>query len=602
MYQALYRKWRPIVFEDVLGQSHITATLKNQIETRQFSHAYLFSGSRGTGKTSTAKILSRAVNCENPVNGNPCNECHACTTALRGSAVDIVEIDAASNNRVDDVRMIRDEVAYTPADLKYKVYIIDEAHMLSDSAFNAFLKTLEEPPAHVIFVFATTEPHKFPATILSRCQRFDFKRITPYDTEKRIRQIIAQDGYTVTDDAIGLVARVADGSMRDALSILDQCLSAGLTHIDFSDVARITGTSDPNFIYEFSQHIIDGDLSACFSAIKSAYENGRDMERIMEDLIAHFRGVLVTKTMNQEETATEILMSTKTAYRVYAKQAAQLSSERLLRYLDAFCEAIASQKYLHNPRLCLEMAVTATATRPSLSDEKGISERLQELELRVMRLSARDVSAEVVSPREERTPVVENQQPKSEDYTTPPQEETKETDTYIAEDTSATEVPTQTKPQDSDAAMFKQTFQNDEREMQKDVFSDTEQPKTTEETPATHPTEPQNPPAGGGTVSENWETVIQLGAQKADFGFSRIMGKCRLQEQDDTLDIFMESESFLNIAKMNQYDKIIQDAVYQVTGKEYRVKLRGNDSGDEDDSFRQLMNQLRGFQGNITFN
>ena len=344
MYQALYRKWRPKVFEDVLGQSHITDTLKSQLVSHKLSHAYLFSGSRGTGKTSTAKILSRAVNCEHPVNGNPCNECHACQTALNGSAVDIIEIDAASNNRVDDVRIIRDDVVYTPADLRYKVYIIDEAHMLTKQAFNALLKTLEEPPAHVIFIFATTEPHKFPTTILSRCQRFDFKRITPYDTEKRIRQITSQDGYSITDEAIGLLARIADGSMRDALSVLDQCLSSGVTAIDFEHVARITGTSDPNFIYEFSSHILDGNLTACLTDIKNAYENGRDMERILEDLIAHFRGVLVTKTLDCKEAAMEILMTTKTAFGIYSNQAKRISEERSL------AEA------LHNKKLDLEDA------------------------------------------------------------------------------------------------------------------------------------------------------------------------------------------------------------------------------------------------------
>lgn len=582
MYQALYRKWRPQVFEDVLGQSHITDTLKNQLNTHKLSHAYLFSGSRGTGKTSTAKILSRAVNCENPLNGNPCNECHACKTALNGSAVDIIEIDAASNNRVDDVRIIRDEVVYTPADLRYKVYIIDEAHMLTNQAFNALLKTLEEPPAHVIFIFATTEPHKFPATILSRCQRFDFKRITPYDTEKRIRQITAQDGYTVSDEALGLLARIADGSMRDALSILDQCLSAGITNIDFNHVARITGTSDPNFIYDFSRSIIDSDLQACFTAVKTAYENGRDMERILEDLIAHFRGVLVTKTLDCSESAMEILMCTKTAFSVYSNQAKQLSEERLLRYLDALSEGITSQKYLHNPRLCVEVAVTAMVKRPSLEDAKGLAERLQELELKLSRLQAGGVAVVQEVPVQ---PIVkEPSAPIAEPVIEP-----------VAE--PAAEMP-------EDMIEFVPDFPGDEYEIpalpQEPTVTEYIEPEEIHTEPKS--VQPTKVPSGDGKIFAVWETVLELAKKQADFGFMRIVSDCQFNETEDSVELSFQKESFLNIAKMNQYDAILSKAILEVTGKEVRVKFRsGQESAPEGDSFRQLLNQLDGFQGKVTF-
>ncbi|MBO5408541.1 MAG: DNA polymerase III subunit gamma/tau [Clostridia bacterium] len=584
MYQALYRKWRPNVFEDVLGQSHITDTLKNQVENHKLSHAYLFSGSRGTGKTSTAKILSRAVNCLHPVNGNPCNECHACKTALNGSAVDIIEIDAASNNRVDDVRIIRDEVVYTPADLTYKVYIIDEAHMLTNQAFNALLKTLEEPPAHVIFIFATTEPHKFPATILSRCQRFDFKRITPFDTEKRIRQIISCDGYNISEEALGLLARVADGSMRDALSILDQCLSAGLTDIGLSDIAKITGASDPDFIYQFSQNIIDGDLQACFSKVKDAYENGRDMERMVEDLLEHFRSVLVTKTLDSEEAASEILMATKSACRVYAHQAKELSSERLLRYLDTLAEAASSQKYLQNPRLCVEIAVTAMVKRPDLSDVKGLLERLEEVETKLYRL--------------EQTGVKLSQKPVCDVFAST--EETKEPASHM--ETAVSE-----EPQLTESLIPEEISEVVSDDPIDEVAIATEIPPVLEEglpqtEVAAESTEPMTTASSDGAVASAWTSILEVGAKHADFGFRRIMEKCTVTEEENTVDLLLESEAFLNIARMNQYDSIVSKAVEELLGKNCRVRLRLKEekSGGED-VFRGLMNRLNNYQGKITF-
>ncbi|MBQ7950235.1 MAG: DNA polymerase III subunit gamma/tau [Clostridia bacterium] len=598
MYQALYRKWRPKVFEDVLGQSHITDTLKNQIVSHKLSHAYLFSGSRGTGKTSTAKILSRAVNCENPVNGNPCNECHACQTALNGSAVDIIEIDAASNNRVDDVRIIRDEVVYTPADLKYKVYIIDEAHMLTNQAFNALLKTLEEPPAHVIFIFATTEPHKFPATILSRCQRFDFKRITPFDTEKRIRQITAQDGYSITDEALGLLARIADGSMRDALSVLDQCLSSGVTSIDFEHVAKITGTSDPNFIYEFSQHVIDGDLKASFTDIKSAYENGRDMERILEDLIAHFRSVLITKTLDCKDSALEILMATKTAFTVYVRQANVLSVQRLLRYLDTLSEAISSGKYLHNPRLCVEVAVTAMLNRPG-DDLAGLVERMQELELELARLKAGGVTVyketvPVMVPSESFVSKVEEP---SEEEEIPMAEQTEE---FYAQDIVSSE---------QDVSYYEDFVPDYPTEDIPVSDESLNQPiPSEEEAVETTPSEfsedvrAESVSDQSGAITAVWATVLETAKQKADFGFSRIMADSKLVESEDNVELFFQNEAFLNIAKMNQYDTLIANAVAQITGKNIRIKFRAETkSTDKEDSFHQLLSRLDGIQGKVTF-
>ncbi len=585
MYQALYRKWRPNVFEDVLGQSHITDTLKNQVENRKLSHAYLFSGSRGTGKTSTAKILSRAVNCLHPVNGNPCNECHACQTALNASAVDIIEIDAASNNRVDDVRIIRDEVVYTPADLTYKVYIIDEAHMLTNQAFNALLKTLEEPPAHVIFIFATTEPHKFPATILSRCQRFDFKRITPYDTEKRIRQITACDGYTISDEALGLLARIADGSMRDALSILDQCLSAGIAKIELSDIARITGVSDPNFIYEFSRDIIAGDLRSSFSKVKEAYENGRDMERLLEDLLEHFRSVLVAKTLESEVLASEILMTTKDACRVYSQQAKELSSERLLRYLDILSEASSSQKYLQNPRLCVEVAITAMVKRPELTDANSLIERIEELEIKLRRLEQTGVRVSEDTVRKTTSPVNEPVIPKQE---------------FVAKEEPLDEIQLPEEPIPEEVVEFIPDYPVEELQTLEQVSPVLEE-KPKEELAEETVVVPSVSLSDGGIASA-WSSILELAAKKADFGFRRIMEKSTILEEDSTVDVFLESEAFLNIARMNQYDLVIAGAMEELLGKSYRLRLRMKEENSQsDDVFRGLMNRLNGYQGKITF-
>ncbi len=587
MYQALYRKWRPTVFEDVLGQSHITDTLKSQLMQNKLSHAYLFSGSRGTGKTSTAKILSRAMNCENPQNGNPCNECHACKTALNGSAVDIVEIDAASNNRVDDARIIREEVVYAPADLRYKVYIIDEAHMLTDAAFNALLKTLEEPPAHVVFIFATTEPHKFPATILSRCQRFDFKRITPYDTEKRIRQIIAGDGYTITDEAIGMLARLADGSMRDALSILDQCMSAGFTQIDCKHLATITGASDPEFIINFARHIIDGNLPECFGYIKTAYENGRDMERILEDLIAHFRSVLVVKTLNASESAMDLLSVTKEAFRKYAEQSQMLSEERLIRYLDTLSEGISSRRYLGQPRLCLEVAVTAMVKRPDLGDLRGITERLQELEQKIIRLSfSQPVS--VTIPAAETTEIIKSE-PDEIIWNIAPEDP-------ILQEEPVMEAPVLEVISESDGSEQVLESVPEEIPAEKPAVAEipVEEPVYEEQS--------EEKPKAEGKLSSVWETILDVASKKADFGFKRIMGGATWEEGAGVIDLMIGSDAFLNIAKMNQYDKVLKQAILDVTGMEYSVKLRSKEtSGENGDSFQQLMNQLNGFSDQITF-
>ena len=292
MYRALYRKWRPQRFEDVVAQRGIVTALRNQIATGRVGHAYLFTGVRGTGKTSCAKIFAKAVNCLHPHNGDPCGECEICRGIDNGSILDVVEMDAASNNGVDDIRDLRDETAYTPSACQYKVYIIDEVHMLSTAAFNALLKTLEEPPAHVIFILATTEIQKVPATILSRCQRYDFTRIGPEDIAKRVEYIAEQEGLELTGDGAELIARLADGAMRDALSILDTC--AGVTaKVDADVVRRMAGVTDRSYLFRISDAIEAQDAAAALAQLAQLRQQSVDVKRLTEELIAHYRALML---------------------------------------------------------------------------------------------------------------------------------------------------------------------------------------------------------------------------------------------------------------------------------------------------------------------
>ncbi|MBQ8975130.1 MAG: DNA polymerase III subunit gamma/tau, partial [Oscillospiraceae bacterium] len=297
MYQALYRKWRPKKFEDVVGQEHITGTLMRQIQTGRLSHAYLFVGTRGTGKTTCAKILAKAVNCEHPVNGDPCNECPSCRGIDDGSILDVEELDAASNNGVDNIRELRDEAIYTPATVKKRVYIVDEVHMLSNHAFNALLKILEEPPEHLIFILATTEIHKVPATILSRCQRFSFRRIPSDKIAQRLMYVAQQEGLSLTEDGASLLARLSDGALRDALSLLDQCSSAQV--IDSSAILSSIGLAGSADTLRLLGAINDNNTAQALDMLDSLHSAGKDMSAAIDELMTLYRDILVTKVAGE---------------------------------------------------------------------------------------------------------------------------------------------------------------------------------------------------------------------------------------------------------------------------------------------------------------
>ena len=379
-YQALYRKYRPQLFADVLGQEHITTTLKNQVESGRVSHAYVFSGSRGTGKTTTAKILARAVNCAHPVNGEPCGECEYCLAAA--DSADIIELDAASNNGVDDVRAIIDKARFTPLKLKKKVYIIDEAHMLSRPAFNALLKTLEEPPEHVLFILATTEPQSIPATILSRCQRFDFHRIGVEDIISCVRSAVNKAGAEIDDEGLLVIARAAEGGMRDALSIADQCIAFCGNKVSARDIYGVLGGMDSSFLFTTADALINGDAALAVRSLDSVIEQGRDMGVFAADMAKHFRALLIAKLCGRSE---DILNCTPDTMARYIEQASRCGETRLRSAVDALMDAVSGMRYLSLPRVRLESAFIRIASpdKAAEADANGLMERLEAMETKL---------------------------------------------------------------------------------------------------------------------------------------------------------------------------------------------------------------------------
>lgn len=354
VYTALYREWRPKTFNDVVGQEHITTTLKNQILNHRIAHAYLFCGTRGTGKTSTAKVFAKALNCLNLQDGEPCNECEMCRKINEGLAIDVTELDAASNNGVDKIRDIIDDVKYPPQEAKYKVYIMDEVHMLSAGAVNAFLKTLEEPPNNVIFILATTDPQKLPITILSRCQRFDFKRINNNEITARLRKIVDDQNVLADERSLNLIARVSDGAMRDSLSILDQAISMGNGNVDYNTVVSMLGLVTNEHLFNLTNAVIQRSVEKSIGIIEDVIYSGKDIYLFIKDLITHYRNLLMAKVTNNPE---EVLDMSEENIALIKEQSARLRAEEIMRCIRILQEAENNAKLSKQARLYCELAI-----------------------------------------------------------------------------------------------------------------------------------------------------------------------------------------------------------------------------------------------------
>ena len=409
-YQAIYRRWRPTVFDEVVGQEHITKTLKNQIVNGSAAHAYLFCGTRGTGKTSTAKILARAVNCLNPQDGNPCNACAVCKGLLDDSILDVTELDGASKNKVENIREIIDDVMFLPSVAKKKVYIIDEVHMVTQQAFNALLKTLEEPPAHVMFILATTELNKVPITVLSRCQQFEFRRITNKDITERMQKILSADGISAEPLALSLIAELGDGSMRDALSVLDKCVGAAEGNLSYDDVVKIVGIADHEAMHEIAFDIARGNAKGALEKLDETIEKGKELGLFAERLLKYLRDILVVKVTGNAENFLNTSLENREKIEALTEK---FTKERLIRAIDLLCDAYAQARYSSFSRTLYEMAILKMCepdmedTKEALFDRISVLEETLKKGVTITTPQATETLAEEKPPWETEKPKVE---------------------------------------------------------------------------------------------------------------------------------------------------------------------------------------------------
>lgn len=389
-YVALYRKFRPQTFSQVKGQDHVVRTLENQVKNNRIGHAYLFTGTRGTGKTSVAKILAKTVNCLNPVNGEPCNECENCKSVAAGNFMDVVEIDAASNTGVDDIRRVIEEIQYTPAKGKYKVYIIDEVHMLSGNAANAFLKTLEEPPEYVIFILATTEPHRLPITVLSRCQRYDFKRISVDTITENLEYLLDNEKVEYEEKAVRYIARAADGSMRDSISLLDKCIAFNLGNkLTYDNVIETLGVVDVEILSRLFRGVVSGDIKEALAAIEGVIDDGKDITQFATDFVTYLRNLLFINVSGGINTA--IMGVQAENLQIVEADAKLTDSQVLLRYIRILSELIESLRYSMSKQILLEVAVIKLARPQMETDNSSVLDRIRVLEEKIENIAMNPV-------------------------------------------------------------------------------------------------------------------------------------------------------------------------------------------------------------------
>lgn len=570
MYQVLYRKYRPKVFEDVYGQDHVTSTLLNEIKENRISHAYLFTGSRGTGKTSCAKILAKAVNCENSVNGEPCNECEVCKGLDAGTIYDVVEIDAASNNGVDNIRDLREEANYTPSRGKYRVYIIDEVHMLSTGAFNALLKTLEEPPAHVIFILATTEVHKLPATILSRCQRFDFKRIQPEIMAKRLLQVAGFEKLDLTNEAAILISRIADGGMRDALSILDQCAGRG-QKIDESLVSEVAGIAGREALYELSDAICSKNSGSALNIISNLHQNSYDMERLCIEMINHLRNFLIVKTVDKSR---ELIVCTDDEYNTILGSAENFTLPSIIFALDLFQDTLVKIKGGANSRIEMEMTLIKLCEPKLEQSLDSVLDRISVLERAVKNgtvavNTVKDVKTEIVN-----TSVQNKEEPEK--------EKSFDVEKPLAE-------PLNTADGQSESLA--------ESSQQQPVA---EAPVITQAVASASVPSTENSAPSVKREFEYWADFMEA-IYKSDIALYGVLNGSKGYVRDEYFLIDSNNSTLNQFIKVPIHSKAIKQALFDVTGRQYKLGLlkKKADNAAKRDPLEDLISKA---QGNVDIN
>lgn len=566
MYQVLYRKYRPKVFADVYGQDHVTSTLKNEICEGRISHAYLFTGSRGTGKTTCAKILAKAVNCENCHDGEPCNECEVCKGLDAGTIYDVVEIDAASNNGVDNIRDLREEVNYTPSRGKYRVYIIDEVHMLSTGAFNALLKTLEEPPAHVIFILATTEVHKLPATILSRCQRFDFKRIQPETMAVRLKQVADAEGMTLADDAAVLIARIADGALRDGLSILDQCAGRSRT-ITAELVSEVAGLAGRESLYRLSDAVLNGQSNDAMAIISQLHENSYDMERLCVEMISHFRNFMVVKTVKKSR---ELIICTDDEYKSMAESAEKFTLPQILFALDLFQNTLVKIKGGADSRVEMEMSFVRLCEPKLDTSTDALNSRLSAVERAVKNgVQANAMPARTAKPAQinDSVSVAEKAEPAKNDFNPP------------VEDSAV-----QTKSAEEDLVSNEPPVQQTAPEIQPPQAEPTSAQMNTEQQPFTQ-----------------WADLMEI-IHRTDIPLFSVLAGSKGYTRGEFFLIDSPNTTIKEFIKISTHSKAIKQALFELTGNHYKLglfKKKAEENHVKRDPLEDLLSKAR---GNIEIN
>lgn len=592
MYQVLYRKYRPSSFEDVVGQPQVTVTLKNELSSGRINHAYLFTGSRGTGKTTCAKILAKAVNCLNLTDSNPCGVCENCRGIDSGEILDVVEMDAASNRKIDNIRDIIDEVAFTPSKAKYRVYIIDEVHMLTTEAFNALLKTLEEPPKHVVFILATTEVHKLPSTITSRCQRFDFHRIKPSDIASRLHTIASAENITLTDEAATLIAVIADGGMRDAISLLDRCIGIADNEVTAEIVRNAAGLASKNYLFELCTCTINKNPAKALSIIDELYSQSKDVARLCDELVSHFRSLMLIKTVKNPR---EMLAFSDREFEAAQSQCDYLSLADIVYFMDVLSRAYERMGKGVSSRTELEMAVVKLCSPELDSTTEALTNRVAALEKAVKILQSSGVAPQIaVEPvaQPEPQPIVEKApvkaEPVKEIEKEPVQEEVFETIQPV-EEAPEKETPTE----NAESAIEPAT----EPATQSQPAKDAQAPEQTQKKPAVDLS----------SVYENaspmlqWPEVIN-NLRQYSRAISAAFEGSNAYVSGDYLLIDTDQEIAFQLLKKSAQRDNIRKAVCEITGKTYKLGPYKKPEVKEkkDDVLESFISNLRNSGINVT--